>query len=142
MLKMPRTTCKNLRQSIEAHQGQVVLQNVDCGRVLKFWFVPFSEAELENWWISQPTFCSNPEGELDSLYKMFGEIPPPRSQIEIPGIFLTAKNAQEWNLWRELLQSSRYYSCELCCDTDSFLKKPDGSFLYHSGFEGIKRTNS
>lgn len=135
---MSWSNCRNLRQLIDVHHGEVVLRNVDCGRELDFWFVPFSAAELENWWISQPTFFSNPEGELDLLYKMFGEIPPPRSEIKIPGIFLTAKNAEEWNLWSELLNSSLHYTCELCCDSDSYLKKPDGSLLYHAGFKDLK----
>lgn len=133
------SNCKSLRQLIERHQGQVILRNVDCGRELDFWFVPFSATELESWWLSQKTFFANPNGDLDFLYEMFGEIPPPHSQIEIPGRFLTAKNSAQWNLWRELARSTRHYVCELCCDTDSYLKRPDGVYLYHAGFEGVNR---
>ena len=124
-----------LQETLSAHRGEIVLRDVDYGRAVQFWLVPFSPAQLEAWWREQETFDSNPDGVLDELCRIFGETPPPHSEIDFPGIFIDAESEGDVDLWVEMAESKKYYQCDLCCDSDSYLTRPDGSRIHHRGWK-------
>lgn len=119
---------------ISYRSGIVVLRDLnseDSG----FWLVPMSGVGLEAWWSSQATFEDNPDGVLDDLCRAFGEVPPPHSRIVLPGELLIAETRDEYDLWSRLWDDGEHYRCLICCDRDSYLKRPDGSVLYHKGYK-------
>ena len=86
--------------------------------------------ELEAWWRSQETFDSNPDGIWDPLFLAFGETPPPhRYRMDLPGQYLAAESDEEVDLWMSMVCDGLHYLCGICCDTDSYLKRPDGGML-------------
>jgi hypothetical protein len=54
-------------------------------------------------------------------------------QLQIPGAFIEAKGDKEIALWESMWESNRFYSCLLCCDEQSYLRTPDGRFIFHKG---------
>lgn len=127
------STSENLRETLSAHRGEIVLRIVDSGRKEQFWLVPFSASQLEEWWRGQESFDSNPDGVFDEFYQLFGETPPPHRQNEFPGIFIDAEYPEGGDLWVTMADSKEHYLCELCCDSDSYLKRPDGTRIHHRG---------
>jgi len=119
---------------ISYRNGIVVLRDLNS-EYAGFWLVPMSGPELEVWWSTQETFDSNPDGALDELYRVFGETPPPHSKIVLPGELLIAETQDEHGLWSRLWHDGEHYRCLICCDHDSYLKRPDGSVLYHKGYK-------
>lgn len=113
-----------LREKLSAHQGAVVLKGFEDS---DFWLVPFDANELEAWWTSQETFG------------LLIDQPQPPNKLHPPGRILAAKTGDDFDLWNEMQRSRRFYYCELCCDYDSFLQRPDGTRLYHKGFKGEQR---
>ena len=129
-------------QSVLAYRdGIVVLRDVDYSRSCVFWLVPMPDAEMEGWWLSQETFEDNPDGALDELYKVFGETPPPHSRIVLPGRMVDAEAQEEVDLWCRMADDGKHYICNICCDSDSYLRRPGGEFLYHRGFSGERYVN-
>ncbi len=128
-----------LSHQIETHRGEVVLRDIDSGYEIQFWLIPMSANELEEWWRCQDTFDCNPDGALDALCEFFGETPPPHSTRELPGIFLDADSDEAVNLWCAMSASRKHYFCSICCDWDSYLRRPDGTYIYHHGNQGPLR---
>ena len=116
--------------------GIIVLRDLDYSRDSGFWLVPMTGKELETWWLSQETFESNPEGsDVDMLYKWFlNKTPPPYSKIDIPGELLVAESEEDNDLWVRMAANHNHYFCNICCNDDSYLKRPDGKILHHKGF--------
>lgn len=129
--KMKPATCP---PELQTHSGEVVLCEIDQGYKCQFWLVPLSAGELEDWWLSQDTFEDNPDGLWDALHEEFGEPPPPHSTHEIPGTFLDA----DADLWMQMEESGKHYYCMICCDSHTYLRRPDGSRIYHRGYTGEK----
>ena len=124
----------NLRETIATHDGEVVLRLGE--QTDQFWLVPFSASQLEEWWRAQESFDFDPDGIHDMLCRQFGE--PPRSlprTREFPGRFIDAEYPEGGELWKEMADSKKHYICELCCDGDSYLKRPDGTRIYHRGYK-------
>lgn len=123
-----------LRQQLQAHQGTIILRDIDCGQQVQFWLVTFTPAELEKWWTSQTTFDPDPDGEFDTVYAMFGETAPLHGDRVIPpGKFLSVVTEDDLDLWVEMSETNEFYFCVICCDSDSFLKRPDGTRILHKG---------
>jgi hypothetical protein len=128
-----------LSRQLEAHCGEVVLRDIDHGYASQFWLVAMSATQLEDWWRSQDTFDSNPDGVKDPLYEAFGETPPPHSTLIHPGTFLDADSSDAVDLWVAMADSHKHYSCVLCCDSDSHLRRPDGSYIFHRGYQESRK---
>lgn len=126
------TTGEKVRQYTE---GIVVLRDIDYSSECGFWLVPMRGSEFEQWWRSQPTFSSNPDGALDGLYAVFNETPPPHSKLNLPGELLVAETQDEVDLWVKMAEAKDHYFCNLCCDEDSYLRQPDGKIIRHAGFK-------
>jgi hypothetical protein len=126
-----------LTRNIETHSGEIVLRYVDSGRECQFWFFPGDAAALEEWWKSQETFNPIPTEDVIELYKAFGEAPPTGGRTEpIPGEFVDADSPEKLDLWTSLSDRKTHYFCELCCDTDSYLRRPDDkTHIYHRGYK-------
>jgi hypothetical protein len=75
-------------------------------------------------------------------YKAFGEEPPPHKTLTLPGKFLDVTTEEDGDLWSTMWETRQHYFCELCCDEDSYLKTPDGRFIYHRGFRGKSAAHS
>jgi len=124
----------SLSRQLEAHYGEVVLRDIDHGYASQFWLFPMSATQLEDWWRSKDTFDSNPDGVLDAMYEAFGETPPPHSSLTLPGTFLDADSSESVDLWVAMADSHKHYSCLLCCDSDSYHRRPDGTYIFHRGY--------
>jgi hypothetical protein len=124
---------ESLARMIATHPGEIVLRYVDSGRECQFWLFPGGADSLEEWWRSQESFDSNPNGEFDELYRLLGKEPPPRRTLVLPGIFIDADYPEGTDLWESMSQKRKHYFCELCCDTDSYLRRPDGTRIHHRG---------
>ena len=122
-----------LRQRLESHPGTVVLRDIDFSRACQFWLTPFTSKELELWWTNQETFWRSSE-DLDEVFRIFDEVPPPSRKYGIPGVFLDAETEEEIALWVEMSESKTFYSCTICCDGDSVLQRPDRTRIVHKGF--------
>jgi hypothetical protein len=60
-------------------------------------------------------------------------VPPPHSKADIPGQTLVAETEEDLALWERKWAAETHYACNLCCDGDSYLKRPDGAVLHHRG---------
>jgi hypothetical protein len=138
MMLIPVST---LQQALSAHVGEIVLRET-LDYDWQFWLAPFSATELERWWISQTSFMFNPEGIWDEVYRMFDEVPPPHRSFDIPGTFIDADYPDGTDLWSELSASKKHYRCEICCDSDSYLQRPDGTKLYHRGCSNVAQSDA
>lgn len=126
-------------EKVLGHAGVVVLFLDDESDYHQFWLVPMNAAELEKWWTDLDSFDSNPNGIKDDLYKVFGETPPPHKDPPvIPGVFVDAVSSDEDALWQSMFHDGQHYSCAMCCDSDSYLRRPDGSLIHHKGYRGDK----
>jgi hypothetical protein len=122
--------------------GLVVLRDVDYGRQQCFWLTPFTQEQLESWWQRQKRFECNPNGAYDLLYEVSGVKPPPHTDaLEFPGQMIDATTHEAIRLWVDMSNADRYYVCNLCCETDSYLRRPDGIYIYHEGFIGEPMPN-
>lgn len=124
---------------IEHRDGLVVLTEWGFEHA-KFWLTPFSAEALESWWLAVETFESPEQYELTKTMAeaLKEEPPPPKTALppQIPGHFLSPETDPEWELWWKMEDSHDFYFAHFCCDSDSFLRRPDGTRLYHPGFEG------
>ena len=77
-----------LFRQLEIHQGEIVLRDIDNGCSSQFWLAPMSASGIEEWWRSQESFESSPDGVLDS-----------------------------------------------------YLRRPNGAYIYHSGYQGPRDPN-
>ena len=127
-----------LQEKLKEHHGTTVLREWDHGSSSDFWLVPMTGSQLEEWWSAQQTFDDNPPSKnemLDVLAKVFNE-PRPKERIwtfKWPGRRLMAKTNPARQLWMNLYESKKYYSCHVCCDEESYLETPEGHRLYHKG---------
>lgn len=124
---------EKLVRTIETHSGEIVLRDVDSGRECQFWFFPGDADSLEEWWISQESFDSNPDGVLDELYMAFENVPPPHRTLPVPGTLIDADSPESLKLWISMSDTKKHYFCELCCNTDSYLRRPDRTRIHHRG---------
>ena len=120
---------------VKEHPGTVVLLDCDPPEDFQFWFAPFSACELEKWWLERDTFDFNPNGVWDSVCKLFGVTPPPHRSFDVPGLF-SYGDWELYRLWKRLRKLKRYYGGKICCDSDSYLKRPNGECIFHLGFKG------
>jgi len=127
-----------IQKEIASHEGTLVLRICDPPENGIFWFSPFSENELIVWWQSQQSFMFNPEGCWDPLYKFFNEPPPPHRDFDVPGLFVCTDHDHDedvWQLWKKMFSTHKHATCELCCNSDSYLQLPDGRKFFHAGFK-------
>ena len=108
-------------------EGLVVLRDLEteCG----FWFVPMPPEDLEALWLAQESFDQNPDGSLDLFYTTINQVPPPHTTLILPGHLVIAESQEDVDLWRLMAKEKKYYMCFICCDADSYLKRPDGTIL-------------
>ena len=129
------------KNQILNHDKEVALGiTIDTERF--FWLTPFSKQELEQWWIAQVSFLQMSD-DLKILYQACSE--PVQTKFrteEIPGIYIFADDDILWDLFNLMSDSGRHYKFTLCCDTDSFLKAPDGRVILHAGSEGAPVLNA
>ena len=115
-------------------EGVVVLCDNEADADQYFWLVPMTGWELEAWWETQQNFEQDPNGDVRRLYQVLGEIPPEEHKLGFPGEFLPAEEFDELKLWDDLAEDGCHYRCQLCCNTDSYLKRPDGGLIRHAGY--------
>jgi hypothetical protein len=135
----------NLRERIAAHEGEIVLRLTEDFRY-QFWLTPFaSAAELEAWWVSQGSFNPKPTKVSALLYEVFSETPPPPEPYrdsDVPGEFLDEQWSRDDDLRGELDALKKHYRAFICCDSDSYLQRPDGSRIYHRGSCDAERNDA
>ncbi len=127
---------------VQAHKnGLVILRDGDHGAFVSFWLVEMNGRDLESWWRSIESFSSFSGSPVELLFcEIFQEpVPPIRKGPVIPGHMLTAGNEEEVRFWMDLWDTHRYYSCVLCCDSDSHLEAPEGRRIYHRGYDGERK---
>ena len=122
---------EELRERISTHAGCVVLGYTDDCRAY-FWLVPFTATALEEWWRQQETFEQGNE-VTRVLADIFAEPLKKFRTEEIPGEMLWAEDDASNQLWDEMSDSATHYKARLCCDSDSYLKAPDGRSIFHRG---------
>lgn len=132
----PTNESVSIFDQIEVHSGEVVLRDIDFFRGSQFWLFPGTAAELESWWQAQNTFDCNPDGALDALYQAFGETLPPHSTRDLPGVFLDVDSEKIVELWMAMGESTQHYFCTICCDLDSYLRKPQRTLFIPQGISG------
>jgi len=125
------------RARILGHVGEVVLRIFDPPEDYGFWLAPFSAAELEQWWMEQDRipFHWDPNSEFAQITcRVFGVEPEKYEPFVPPGVFLF-DGSKQWfrELWKEMKATGKHYQCVLCCDTDSYLQRPDGTRVFHRG---------
>lgn len=97
------------------------------------WFPPFPIEELESRWVSMPSvefavkeFLGGDWYEMaHSNYRL----------IKIGKWKQHQFLSHEQYLLFRLIRPDRY-SGHICCDNDSYIRKPDGTRLYHAGYTG------
>jgi len=129
------------RKRLKNHIGEIVLRVFDPPEDCGFWLTPFNLFELEQWWRAQTRipFHWNPTEETITIEKMLGlilseKVDDDYRPFHVPGIFLyDGRKAWFRKMWDELRSAGCHYKCVLCCDTDSYLQRPDGSRILHKG---------
>jgi len=123
-------------ERITAHTCEVVLRIFDPPEDCGLWLPPFNAAELEKWWMEQERipFYWNPSNELIEMERRVFGVEPEGVTFEPPGLFLY-DGSEIWfhDMWKTLRATGNHYECVLCCDTDSYLQRPDGTRVYHKG---------
>lgn len=123
----------NLRERIAAHKGEIVLR-VTEDYEYQFWLTPFtSAADLEAWWVSQEYVDCFRGGAWDEIWEAMGEELLPERAFKAPGEFLEEQWSKDDDLWGELDARKKHYRAFICCDSDSYLQRPDGNRVYHRG---------
>lgn len=95
---------------------------VDMGAGVYCWFPPVGASQLDALWMSQQA------AGMDGLERTLG------GDWIGPGDFRDSKAAvkQYTKLWRRLFIPDRY-TAHICCDDDSYLRRPDGELVLHAG---------
>jgi hypothetical protein len=60
-------------------------------------------------------------------------MPLSHQELNISGTFLDANSDEAINLWITMFNYRKYHPYLLCCDKDSYLWRPDGTYGYHHG---------
>lgn len=115
-------------------EGIVVLCENETDMDQYFWLVPMTGWELEEWWKNQLNFERDTKGDIRHLYQVLGGMLPEERKDGFPGNFLTTDEFEELALWEELAGDGCHYRCQLRCNSDSYLKRPDGEIIRHAGF--------
>lgn len=98
-----------------------VLVDEEYGYRKWFWFPRMSQQKLENWW-----------SVLETVEYFLLE------PSKLPGILFEVKNADEYNLFKDLALKSESYYIFLNDDEDSVLIKPNKKKLTHRGYKGFE----
>ena len=115
-------------------KGVVVVCGNETDMDQYFWLVPMTGWELEAWWRKHQNFERDPHGDIRRLYQVLGGLPPEERKEGFPGDFLSVDEFDEVDLWDELAGDGCHYRCQLGCNTDSYLRRPDGEIIRHAGF--------
>ena len=59
--------------------------------------------------------------------------------MQLPGQLIDAEADGLWQLFAQMARAAEHYECVFCCDHDSFLRRPDGTYLFHKGCEAISK---
>ncbi len=122
-------TAEKVRRALANPDKLVVLRINKADYDRDFWIVPQTAAQIEAWWIAQPTLNRSPVSVM-----RFDENDRERLPLlEVPGTFLHEMDQESYDLWDELEATGKHYSCVFCCDCDSYLRRPDGTDLFHPG---------
>ncbi len=128
----------NTNEQVLNHCGMVVLRDIDWGYACQFWLLDMKPKEFEAWWEQQESFeeFHGTPGEL-AFYEAIGTKPPPvRMRPSLPGKRLGVDSEEDMELWMGMSETNKHYFCMLCCDSDSYLKTPDGRMIHHKGYHG------
>jgi acetoin utilization deacetylase AcuC-like enzyme len=125
---------KRHRFFVQHHSGTIVRLDAPDGEGHGFWLTGMTPAELESWWLSQKSFAW-PLTPMDIiLTETFGEGMPdlsaPVFRGPVSGEFIWASGPLLWKFYREA-SGSDWYRGHICCDSDSYLKRPDGTYVGH-----------
>ncbi|MFY8217044.1 MAG: hypothetical protein ACOVMP_10650 [Chthoniobacterales bacterium] len=125
---------KRDRFFVQHHSGTVVYLDAPNHEDHGFWLTGMTPAELEAWWLSQKSFAW-PLTPMDIvLTKIFAEGMPhlsaPVFRGPAPGVFIWVSGPLLWNFYSLSSDPGRYHG-HLCCDSDSYLRRPDGTYVGH-----------
>ena len=96
----------------------LVLLDEEYGYRLWFWFPNITSNKLDTWW-----------SELDSVDPYFMTPEP------LIGDLYQAEDDDELELFTSLQKTSKFYTVHIHSNDDSILKKPNGTKIYHKGYE-------
>lgn len=127
---------KTQRHFLTHHSATMVLLSDPGSESDGIWATGMTPEELEVWWLSQPSFAK-PITPMDFfLHERFDfEVPDLTNPVfygPVPGKIVYAEGALLRKFWREKATQWNeigWYAGHLCCDSDSFLQRPDGSYV-------------
>ncbi len=99
-----------------------VLLVEECGYRSWFWFPHMTAVELERWW-----------RELETVIPYFRDIE------SLPGDLVERFREADDALRLRLGPSQEYWQCHVHENCDSYLLRPDLSYIFHKGYKGLDR---